>query len=296
MIFGRTSIIIPSRNERFLRKTINDVLQKAGGDIEVLAVLDGYWPDARDAELKLPDDKRLRIIHKGTAESMRWAINDAARIATGEFLLKTDAHCMFAPGFDVELKACCEKDWVVVPRRYSLDAERWCFLDNGKSPVDAHFLSYPYEPNRLGVGLHGTVWTERARKRLDIAIDEEMSSQGSCWFTRKAYWDRTLGPLRPDLFTNFVQEMQEIGLRCWLTGGKLMVNKRTWYAHLHKGKQYGRGYFISKQEMAAGMAAATDYFMNNRLPGALYPLRWLIERFSPVPSWPDDLDQAFAPR
>ena len=39
------SVIIPARNEIYLQKTIDSVLSAAKGEIEVIAILDGYWPD-----------------------------------------------------------------------------------------------------------------------------------------------------------------------------------------------------------------------------------------------------------
>lgn len=42
---GKLSIIIPSREEIFLNKTIQDLLVKAKGDIEVIATLDGWVPE-----------------------------------------------------------------------------------------------------------------------------------------------------------------------------------------------------------------------------------------------------------
>lgn len=39
----RVSVIIPARNERFLPQTVADLLAH-GSDIEIIAVLDGYWP------------------------------------------------------------------------------------------------------------------------------------------------------------------------------------------------------------------------------------------------------------
>ena len=75
----KVSIIIPARNEIFLQKTVADLLSKAAGDIEVIAVLDGYWPDP-----PLPYDKRVIQIHRGKAKGMRAAINAAAGIAKGK--------------------------------------------------------------------------------------------------------------------------------------------------------------------------------------------------------------------
>ena len=45
MIASRLSIIVPSRSPQYLQKTIDDLLAKAEGDIEIIVVLDGIWPD-----------------------------------------------------------------------------------------------------------------------------------------------------------------------------------------------------------------------------------------------------------
>ena len=39
----KVSIVIPSRREPLLTPTIKDLLVKAKGEIEVIAVLEGYW-------------------------------------------------------------------------------------------------------------------------------------------------------------------------------------------------------------------------------------------------------------
>jgi glycosyltransferase involved in cell wall biosynthesis len=274
----KVSILIPTRNERFLAQTVNDVFNKARGEIEVVVYLDGYKPDP-------PLKERPGLVQLfGPAVGMRGGINAAAAAATGEFLCKSDGHNMFAEGFDEVLKKDCEDDWVVVPRRKSLDAEKWDILQNGKSPVDYHFLSYPLaKPEEIG--MHGTVWKDRARARMDTMIDDEMSSQGSCWFMKKTYFDRFNG-LPHEGYGDFVQEFQQIGNRTWLSGGRVVINKNTWYAHLHKGKTYGRGYSISQRAMIRGGLWSADYWLNNRWPDRKYDLEWLIDKFSPVPTWP----------
>lgn len=284
------SIIIPSRNERFLAPTVRDVLARARGDIEVLVILDGYW------DHDLPSDPRLHLIHRGVARGMRDGINSAAAIARGEYLMKLDGHCAVAEGFDVELARECDGDWVVVPRRYALDPDAWGIEADtrGKYPIDAHYLSYPYErPDDWTCGLHGTEWRARRDARTHIEIDDEMSSQGSCWFMSKAHFWRTIGPMDQTLYGSFVSEFQEVGCKTWLSGGRVAVNKRTWYAHLYKGRRFGRGYTLGPGGMAQGPDVAL-YWMCDRWPGQTRPLRWLIEKFWPVPTWPADLDEAFA--
>lgn len=282
---SRVSIIVPSRNERFLNKTIEDIYAKARGDIEVIVILEGYWANPMPKE-----DPRLVILKNYAATGMRNAINAACDIASGEYLMKLDAHCMLGEGFDMILKAECDKDWIVVPRRYSLEPEEWKFLDNGKAPVDYHYLSYPFVPGKPGAGLHGTVWNQRARERKDILLDEEMSSQGSCWFMHRDHWKR-VGPMQRELYGNFVQEFQELGCKTWLGGGKCMINKKTWYAHLHKGTKYGRGYSLGKGELGMGVAFAVDYWLHNRWEKRVYDFDWLIKRFWPVPGWPDNWEE-----
>lgn len=279
---SKVSVIIPARNEIFLQKTINDILNKAAGDIEIIAILDGYWPNP-----PIEDDKRIVLLRWGQSMGMRPSINAAARVASGKYLLKSDAHCMFSEGFDEVLKADMEDNWVVVPRRVSLDAENWTILNTGKSPVDAHYLRYPYE-NLDHIAMHGTVWRDRARDRLDILVDDEMSSQGSCWFMTKEHFWGCLEGLHSFGYGPFVQEMQEIGMKTWLSGGALKINKKCWYAHLHKGRKYGRGYFISKSEVMHGNYFSVLYWMQDKWPRAVYNMEWLIDKFWPVPSWPDN--------
>lgn len=283
----KLSVIIPSRNERFLPQTIADVLAKARGDVEVIAVLDGYWP-----EPPIPDDKRLHIIHHSTAQGMRASINHAAVIAQGEFYMKCDAHCMFAEGFDLALASDCDKDWIAIPSRYSLDAKNWAILNTGKSRVDYHYLDYPFPLDRDdGAGLHGIPWNERARERKDkpeFDIDDEMSFQGSCWFMSSHHFHNFLHGMDSTGYGGFSQEPQEIGMKTWLGGGRIVTNKKTWYAHLHKGKQYGRGYSQNRDEIRNGHRYSARYWMTDQWADRIHDIDWLIEKFWPVPKWPDD--------
>jgi glycosyltransferase involved in cell wall biosynthesis len=115
------SVLIPSRNEIYLEKTILSVLSNATGDIEVIAVLDGYIPEPQI----VINDSRVKFIYNETSIGQRAAINQAARQAKGKYILKLDAHCMVAPGFDTTLAKDCEYDWTVVPTMYVLDINNW---------------------------------------------------------------------------------------------------------------------------------------------------------------------------
>jgi len=284
------SVLIPSRREQFLIPTVIDVLAKAVGDIEVIVTLDDY-DDALVAALytapvPMPRDSRITLLQQPKAIGMRNAINEAAKVATGDFLMKIDAHVMMAPGFDRELASEIDPHWVVIPRRMSLDPIGWKINDD-KQPIDYHFLSSPYiDP--ASPGMHGRWWRERQRDRAAFDFDDEMSSQGSCWFMSRAHWTDSLHGLSTAGYGDFIQEFQEVGCKTWLGGGAVKVNKRTWYAHLHKGKTYGRGYRVSKSGWANGVKYSADFWLNNRWPDRVHDFSWLVEKFWPVPTWPED--------
>jgi hypothetical protein len=287
------SVIVPSRNERFLPQTVADVLANATGEVEVLVVLDGYWPDPPLDTT----DKRLRIVHNGAPLGMRQAINAAASLARGSHLLKLDAHCAVERGFDEALRTdLLEDNWMLVPRRYPLDPDKWAREErrDGKYPVDAHYLSEPFERHGDSTpGLHGTPWRERRDARLAQPITEEMASQGSLWFMSRRHWER-VGPLDDRLYGSFWHENQELALKTWLSGGAQMCTKRTSYMHLYKGKRHGRGYSTAGMGHETGTAFCSWFWMTDQpFKGRTRSMRWLIERFSPVPTWPDDLDGIF---
>ena len=268
------SVVIPSRNEPYLQKTILDLLAKASGDIEIIAVLDGYWPTAEE----FVQDPRVTYIHFSNPRGMRPAINAAVRIAKGEYILKCDAHCMFASGFDSELVKWCEDNWVVVPRRFALDPVKWEIdKSNPKYPVDYMYLSNDF---------HGVVWDEK-NKDEDLKIhivDDLMSSQGSCWFMMKSYFEE-LELMDAKLFGTFASEFQEIGLKCWLSGGRVIVNKTTWYAHWHKTES--RGYSLDKLDGLKAVNHVKDWMCGAYTwPKQKHDIAWLVEKFAIVPTWP----------
>jgi len=282
------SIIIPARHEIYLQQTVSDVLAKAAGDIQVIVILDGYWPDP-----VLQDDRRLIVVHR-ERRGMRDSINDAVKVARGEWLMKLDAHCMMSPGFDEVLLKDIDKDWIVVPRRYSLDADEWQ-VKNHKPWTDYEYLAWPYNYKFIKSGrrgMHAMPWDERTNERINILLDENMTFQGSCWVMAREHFVKRIGWAKPHIYGQFSCEAQELGLTTQLTGGKIMLNKRAWYAHLWKGRAYSE-----KCREIFGQPHTRQGFSEAKLGPQFVVNHWLmeckaidklIERFSPVPGWPDD--------
>ncbi len=278
------SVIIPNRNSPFTTQTINDVLSKAIGEIEVIVNVDENWPEP------LVEDKRVTYIHPGVPKGMRRGINSGIALARGKYIMKTDDHCMFAPGFDKDLiDNHLENNWVQIPRRYSLDAENWQ-INTSRPYRDYMYLCFPQKGKDHDDGMHGVEWYERQRERTNSKydIDDTMSMQGSCWFMTKSHFTNTLHELSETGYGQFAQESQEIGNKTWLGGGALKVNKKTWYAHLHKGKTYGRMYKFDNTQNIEGINWSAKHWMNNEEPGMLHKMEWLIEKFWPVPTWPEN--------
>ena len=238
------SIVIPSRNEKYLKQTIKDLLSKATGDIEIIAVLDGCWSE-------IVENERVHYIHFTESQGMRGAINAGVAVAKGKYIMKTDGHCMFDKGFDEKLKEC-EKNWIVIPRRYALDVHNWKIEErtDDKYPIDVMELNSDLQ----GVPTH---------KRKDDSIIDTESFQGSCYFLTKEYFNK-LNLLDEKQFTSFFNEAQEIALKVKKDGGRVVRNTRTWYAHFHKTE--GRGY--SLKNVDRNKARQSVFKLNEELKNA----------------------------
>lgn len=277
----KLSVVIPAYMEPFLQRTIDSLLEASelGGSLEIIPVIDGPWMKGT-----IKSDPRVKIIQKTSTQGMRRAINSGIDAAIGDYIMKVDAHCAFAPGFDRIMVDSCADDWLVIPRRKSLDEVNWT-ANLSKPDKDYHYLLYPETEHSFL-----TPHDYRRPDRALITIDDTMSFQGSCWLANKKYFDSHIESFENMGYGTFAAEQLEIGLKYWLGGGQVKVNKLTWYAHLCKmPRHYASGQYAKKtRSNADGWRWATDRWMNNKEPGMKFTLDWLVEKFWPVPSWPED--------
>lgn len=284
---GKVSVIIASRVEPYVGKTIQDVLDNAAGDVEVILVLDGVTPDH-----ELPDDKRLKIYRNSKVMGLRASLTAAIDVSRSKYIFKIDAHCTIGEGWDNILKADCEDNWIVIPRRYWFDAPTWTIKD--KPHVDAMAYMYPfkrvYQPR-----LTARPWPERAEEYKDEMLVEDMSYQGSAWFMHRKHWHRIGGMPATDGYGMFGEEPQELGLKTQLGPweGKVMRNKNTWYAHWSKPFSHwktdpeiaGR---VPEEEFFAANDWAFHHWWNNQWDKQVHDFQWLIDKFWPLPGWPEN--------
>lgn len=286
------SVIIPSRNSPFLTKTIRDVLQNSDTDIEVVVNVDEKWPE------EIVEDSRVVYLHPSAPRGLRSGINSCVAVSRGKYIMKTDDHCAFGKGFDrILVENHKEDNWVQIPRRYSLDAENWK-INESRPYRDYMYIDFPRKGKDHDDGMHGVEWFERQRERTDpqYDIDDTPSMQASCYFMSRSHFDN-LGGMEEypvpgeEGYGQFSQEAQEIGFKTWLGGGAMKVNKKTWYAHLHKGKTYGRMYSIPGWNEYTVKASnwSAEYWLNNRWDGRKHDFAWFVdEKFPNMPTWPQN--------
>ena len=285
MIKGRLSIVIPNYNSPFASKTIQDILDKSRGDIEVIVNVEMQWPEP------LSEDKRVTYIHPSSPIGLRQGINNCVSLAKGEYIMKCDDHVMFGEGFDEILKSDMQENWVIIPRRYALNPEEWKIEErtDNKYPIDYMYIDFPRKGKDHDDGMHGVPYKRPGREGKEI--DDTPSMQGSCYFMTKDYFDNTLHGLHEEGYGQFAQEAQEIGFKTWLGGGAVKVNKKTWYAHLHKGSRYGRFYKFPGGTVGASNWSAS-HWLNNEEPNMIHTFDWFInEMFPGMPSWPANWEE-----
>lgn len=292
----------------FLQKTIKNILENIEADTEIIAICDGNWPDP-----PIMDHPRVIVVHHTKSIGQRAATNEGARISQAEYIMKIDAHCAVGKGFDRILIEDCRYDWTMVPMMWNLHAFDWQCDNCGKRTYQG------YKPNKCSKcnGSDFTmviVWQPRGnkvtvswrfdnnmqfqywrkhRKRPESKGDliKTMSFIGACFLiNRKRYWE--IDGLDEN-HGSWGQFGTEIACKTWLSGGKLITSKKTWFGHMFRtgnfkgafGGSSSFPYIISNGQIERARKYSRDIWLNDKWPKAKYSLSWLIEKFWPVPDW-----------
>lgn len=263
------SVLIPSRNEAHLSRTIQSVLANIEADTEVIAVCDGYWP-----EPPIEDHPRVNLIHHSEARGQRQSINEAARIAKGRFLMKLDAHCAVGPGFDRILIADWQPGWTMVPTMFNLNIET--FEPKLHKKTNAMYIGCG-EGRMLRAEYYGR------EPKFDTPIHETMCCMGPGWFlSAEDFWKQ--GGC-DEAHGSWGQQGVEVSLKAWLSGGALMTDENTWFAHYFRGGGGpGFPYHITGRDQERARQYSRDLWLNNKWPGQVRTLEWLVAHFDP-PGW-----------
>lgn len=291
------SIVIPARNEMFLAKTIENILENIEADTEVIAILDGQW-----ASPTIEDNDRVKIIYYPESIGQRAATNKGAMLSRAKYIMKADAHCAFGKGFDRILLNDIEKDWTIVPTMYNLHAFDWVCPEGhrryqgpsgpceecGKSTERDIIWKPKKRPEttamRFDKELHFQYWAQyKARQKGQLV--ETMSILGACFMlSRERYFSLDICD---EKHGSWGQQGTEVACKTWLSGGRLIVDKNTWFAHMFRtqGKDFGFPY--PNPGITKAREYSRDLWLNNKWDKAIHPLEWLIEKFAPIPDWHD---------
>jgi len=304
------SILIPARNEMFLAKTVENILENIEGNTEILVLLDGAWSNP-----PLPQHPKVTVIFHPESIGQRAGTNELAKIARGKYVMKVDAHCAFDKGFDVKMMAEMKDDYTLIPTMYNLHAFDWkckkcgnkwyqgqtpthCKsdydgkIDNPNCDSTEFEREIVWKPRkgrkswfyRFDNTLHFQYWGDyKDRPEAQGDVCETMSCQGSCFMlTRDKYFELDICDERHG---SWGQQGVEVACKTWLSGGKLMVNKKTWYAHMFRTQGGDFGFPYPNPGIDKARQYSRDLWLNNKWDKAKYSLEWLINKFAPVPDW-----------
>ena len=291
------SILLPARNELFLRRTIEDILAHSEAKTEIIAVLDGAWADP-----PIEDHPMVSLVYLPESIGQRAATNLACRLSRAKYVMKVDAHCSFGQGFDRILVEDMQEDWtVVVPLMKNLHAFNWICEEGhtryqGRSGV-CEECGKETERQMIWLPRKRTeTWSWGFDKDLRFQYNmgpssgrppkgdtpvETMSLLGACWMMdREKYWD--IG-ICDEAHGSWGQMGTEIGAKAWLSGGKLMCNRRTWFAHMFRtqGGDFGFPYKQSGKQVEKARKYSRNLWHKNKWPKAVHELDWLVKKFNP---------------
>lgn len=295
------SILIPARNEEFLNRTIQNILENIEANTEIIVILDGAPPVQ-----PLPHHERLIVVQNEESVGQRAATNQAARLSTAKYVMKLDAHCALGKGFDRILIEDMKPNRTVVPRMYNLHAFDWKCSQCGNRTYQG---GKPEKCERCsGKEFEKViVWKEKRSPETDfMTFDKELRVQYWARFKRRPEAKGDIAPLMCCLGACFMMERErywylegmderhgswgqmgvEVSCKSWLSGGEMVVNKKTWFAHMFRTQEGFRFPYPNPQEgINHAREFSRDLWENNKWEKAKFPLSYIIDKFAPVPDW-----------
>lgn len=300
------SICIPARNEEFLIRTIEDLLEHKRGSSEIIVGLDGYWDD-------IPTHPDVKMVYAPEAIGQRAMQNKLVRMSSAKYVMKVDAHCTFDEGFDQKMLDAFKEtgdNVTMVPAMKNLWAFDWkcmkcgsrwfqgprptkCMKMDGQNVVEHRDCDGQEFTKRMVWKANRNRPTSTAyafdtnlqfwyfnelKKRQTGDLPETLSLQGSCFMaTRENYWEKELCD---EGWGSWGQQGTEVAIKTWLSGGRVVCNTRTWYAHLFRTQPgFSFPYPQSGKSQQEARKISQDIFFTNKWPKQVHTLSWLLEKF-----------------
>jgi rubrerythrin len=306
------SILIAARNEEFLSKTVENILENKNEETQIIVGLDEKW-----ANPPIKDHPDVIIVHSSVALGQRAMCNLLCRISRAKYVMKLDGHCTRDKDFDRKMFTAFKEtgdNVIMVPAMYNLHVFDWKCMKCGKrtymgpkphscedcdntTNFEKKIVWTPRWNRRteswmFDKDLHFQYWGDQKRKPgfKEEELSETMSLIGACWMvTRDKYWELNLND---EEFGSWGQMGTELSCKIHLSGGKLIVNKRTWYSHLFRTqKDFGFPYPQSNTQVNNAREKSKELFIYKGFKGQIHPISWMIEKYMPISGWTqEDLD------
>jgi len=262
----KVSVIIPTINDPYLVRTINETWSASEQEIEYVIINDGG--NILDLKTLSPQINKtdIKIIHNTVQMGRRVSINNAVKMAFGEYIFILDAHCNMSKGWDTKLmESAGDKNISYAVIR------------------DIHPDTWEYRPGWYGHVRVNRDYTEKwwPRKQPESCETEEESIAftGCAWMIKKdrflalGGYDESLGM--------YGWDGPEWALKTWFSGGRVILRTDVICGHIFGTNDGSKLYpckIIPRPEYVKYMKDRYE----TRMPE-------LIERFSPVPEWDDIL-------
>lgn len=297
------SVLIPARNEEWLARTVADVLEHAEQDTEVIAIIDGQAAGDTPAP-----HARLQLVDLRESVGQRAGTNLAAEMSRAKYVMKLDAHCSLEQGFDTKIMAAMEghPDYTLIPTQRNLHVFDWRCLACGertymgprldkceKCGGAEHDRVMVWQPRRgtrtdfwrFDHELHFQYSGEWAGRRVeDGDLADTMSMIGACWVMERDRYFR-LGGL-DEGHGSWGQMGTEIACKTWLSGGRMVTHRGTWYAHMFRTRaEFSFPYPMQHNAQERAREYSRALWLNDAWPGQVLPLAWLVNKFKPLPGW-----------
>jgi len=319
----KLSFLIPSRNEMWLGRTVQDILDNTSDQTEILVGIDGQ---ENTEDIPIPAHPRVTVYRTGVSIGQRAMTKQLGRLSQAKYICKADAHTSYDKDWDIKMFEAFEKtgdDVTMVSVMRNLHAFDWkCHHcgwkkyqgptptvcpDCGKTDKIRRKVLWYAKPNPQSTSycfdttlhfqyFHQHKKSQMYQEQLKTGLTETMSLQGSLFMMTK---ERYFGlDMDDEAFGSWGAQGTTIACKTWLSGGRCIVNHSTWNSHLFRtqGGDFSFPYEQDNKQVENARQLSRKLFLDNTWEHQKLPLSWLIDKFAPVPGWHDGTDNGMLER
>jgi len=213
------SVIVLARNEPYLKPTLENLIERADGPIEIICVLDG------PTEYPILKHELVTYIRHDTPHGRRPSTNEACRAAKGKYLFHVDGHVLTnSQGWDILFKAACKDNkTMVIPNLDKLLVDDW--------RAKGRRMGHKYVSVKMKDCWSGYKNVER--------VEQTITGNGMGWFLpTDYYW--ALGGCNESYGVTWGNFGLEWAMKVWLSDpdgrgpGQVLLHRDVVFAHMWK--------------------------------------------------------------